>query len=47
MQLLTQLKEAQPVIPQQITIHKEELTKMQEKDDLELFVYQLSGIGIC
>ena len=43
MQLLIQLKEAKPVVPQQITIHKEELPKMREKYDLELFVYQLEA----
>ena len=39
--LLAQLKEAQPAVPQNITIQKEELPKMKERDDIELYVDQL------
>ena len=42
-ELLAQLKEAQPVVPQQITIQKEELPRMKDKDDLELFITQLEA----
>ena len=41
--LLAQLKEAQPTVPQQITIHKEDLPKLREKDNLELFIHQLEA----
>ena len=37
-QLLVQLKEAQPVVPQRITINKDELPKMTQKDDLDVFI---------
>ena len=30
-------------MPQQITIHKEELTRLREKDDLELFIHQIEA----
>ena len=40
-QLLTQLKEAQPTIPQQVTINQHKLPMMTKDDDVEIFVRQL------
>ena len=37
-QLLVKLKEAQPVVPQRITINKDELPKMTQKDELDVFI---------
>ena len=41
MQLLQQLKEAQPVVPQQVHINQHKLSQMMDKDDLEVFIRQL------
>ena len=38
-ELLTQLKQAQPAVPQQVTIQQQKLPQMREKDDIELFVH--------
>ena len=42
-ELIAQLKAARPVVPQLITIHEENLTRMREKDDLELYINQLQA----
>ena len=42
-QLIRQLKEAQAAVPQQITIQHHKLPKMNEKDDLELFIQQVEA----
>ena len=41
MQLLTQLKEAQTAVPQQVTINQHKLHLMTKDDDIDIFVRQL------
>ena len=41
LELLAQLKEAQPAVPQQVTINQHKLPLMTKEDDLEIFVRQL------
>ena len=43
--LLTQLKEAQPAVPQQVHINQHKLPLMTDKDDVEVFLRQLE-IGL-
>ena len=39
--MLTQLKEAQPAVPQQVTISQHKLPLITKEDDVEIFVRQL------
>ena len=41
LQLLTQLKEVQSAVPQQVHINQHKLLLMTEKDDIEIFLRQL------
>ena len=43
LQLIAQLKEAQPAVPQQVTMQNHKLPQMNEKNDLEVFVNQLEA----
>ena len=42
-QLITTLKEAQPAVPQRITINNHKVPQMKEGDNLESFIYQLEA----
>ena len=47
LQLLAQLKDTQPAVPQQVTVQNHKLPQMNERDEVDIFVQQLEAAMVA